>query len=411
MDALSVSIDIVADYAECCLTQNFTIAVVGDDGVRAFAPDSQPPHQGRSEHVSSSGSVNETPITTMKADKLYMSGSSGSSAGLANHSASMVNPPATYAHLGPGQRGVMYAGSGISVLQQPQGSLLPSPMPPSSLGMQAPSIAAGQGAIQPLQTNNLRSNLQQSSPSSPVSPQHASFAAAAVASGNAASQPALQQQQSSMAATQQMLPASALPQAPTHHIMPTQPVPFYLPTHPSDATTLASASHIKAKLVEQTTVHHENLSTLDPSHPPADPRKVSAAVDAAISHQIAVTAQVPSMPSASEVFNATLEVSARSQQMQQEQLTHAVAAVTGQLPLSGSQLSASGQHALLDSSGSSGLTQPVVQQLQQPQQQLLSHAQVTSQLADFSFTTPCNTPATRSPDGPFQMRALPQDMA
>jgi hypothetical protein len=173
-----------------------------------------------------------------------------------------------------------------------------------------------------------------------------------------------------------------------------QSVPFFLPTHPTDATTLASASHIKAKLVEQTTVHHENLSTLNPAHPLADPAKVSAAVDAAIIHQIAVTAQVPSMPSASEVFNATLEVSSRSQQMQQEQLSHAVAVVTGQLQPVQSQMPQT-----LTSSATMGSLQS------HPSQ----HNQNTNQLADFSFTTPCNTPSTRSPEGPFQLRGLPLD--
>lgn len=147
-----------------------------------------------------------------------------------------------------------------------------------------------------------------------------------------------------------------------------QPVPFYLPTHPTDVTTLASANHIKAKLVEATTIHHENMSALNPQHPPPDPAKVSVAVDAAINRQLAMSSSQPAMPTATEVFNATLEVSTRSQQMQQEQFTHAVSAVTQN-----------------------------IQQL--PQQPQLS-TQVTSQLANFSFT-PSNTPGNGSPETAF----------
>lgn len=176
-----------------------------------------------------------------------------------------------------------------------------------------------------------------------------------------------------------MLPVanSAVP-SPTspHQVTPygnqmAQPVPFYLPTHPTDVTTLASANHIKAKLVEATTIHHENMSALNPQHPPPDPAKVSVAVDAAINRQLAMSSSQPAMPTATEVFNATLEVSTRSQQMQQEQFTHAVSAVTQNIQ----------QHP---------------QHTQHPQ---LS-TQVTSQLASFSFT-PSNTPGNRSPETAF----------
>lgn len=148
-----------------------------------------------------------------------------------------------------------------------------------------------------------------------------------------------------------------------------QPVPFYLPTHPTDVTTLASANHIKAKLVEATTIHHENMSALNPQHPPPDPAKVSVAVDAAINRQLAMSSSQPAMPTATEVFNATLEVSTRSQQMQQEQFTHAVTAVTQNIQ-------------------------------QHPQQQPQLSTQVTSQLANFSFT-PSNTPGNGSPETTF----------
>lgn len=144
-----------------------------------------------------------------------------------------------------------------------------------------------------------------------------------------------------------------------------QPVPFYLPTHPTDVTTLASANHIKAKLVEATTIHHENMSALNPQHPPPDPAKVSVAVDAAINRQLAMSSTQPAMPTATEVFNATLEVSTRSQQMQQEQFTHAVSAVTHNIQ----------QHPQMST-------------------------QVTSQLANFSFT-PSNTPGNGSPETTF----------
>lgn len=144
-----------------------------------------------------------------------------------------------------------------------------------------------------------------------------------------------------------------------------QPVPFYLPTHPTDVTTLASANHIKAKLVEATTIHHENMSALNPSHPPPDPAKVSVAVDAAINRQLAMSSSQPAMPTATEVFNATLEVSTRSQQMQQEQFTNAISAVTQSIQ----------QHPQLST-------------------------QVTSQLANFSFT-PSNTPGNASPETAF----------
>lgn len=196
------------------------------------------------------------------------------------------------------------------------------------------------------------------------------------------------------------------PPMPVVSQMPTPAASLCVPVNPTDATTLASAKQIKEKLVEVTTNHHGNLSALDPAHPPADPYKVSVAVDAAISHQLAVTAQHPQMPSATEVFNATLEVSTRSQQMQQEQLSQVVAAVTQNIQQNQQMLQ-------------SQMTQP--QQMQQQplvqQQQMapppLQHrvtpnglqmsAQVTSQLADFSFT-PCNTPGTRSPDTQYQAR-------
>jgi hypothetical protein len=154
-------------------------------------------------------------------------------------------------------------------------------------------------------------------------------------------------------------------QGPNYGAQMPQPVPFYLPTHPTDVTTLASAQHIKHKLVEATTIHHENMSALNPQHPPPDPAKVSVAVDAAINRQLAMSSHQPAMPTAAEVFNATLEVSTRSQQMQQEQLTHAVTAVT-----------------------------------QSIQQQPQLSTQVTSQLANFSFT-PSNTPGNGSPETSF----------
>ena len=300
-NASSICIDIVAQYQKLSLTQNITIAVVAEDGVRALASDSI---------AMKSGNISPTyaPPQHTPTSSIHSSFSNPKGSDMTGSTSSLATPPSYLSQTGS------------------NGVLMPSPMTHMS---QEQLISPTH--LPKLQTHHMRS--LGSAPASPISPQQPTF--------------------------------PSFPQ--------TQSIPFYLPTHPTDVTTLASASHIKAKLVEQTTVHHENLSTLNPAHRPADPAKVSAAVDAAINHQIAVTAQVPCMPSASEVFNATLEVSARSQQMQQAQLNHAVAVVTSQM-----------QHT----------PTPSVQ------------AQVTSQLADFSFVTPSTTPSNCSPDDLFQARQL-----
>lgn len=295
-NANSISIDVVAEYGAHRLIQNFTIAVVGEDGVRALATESLP--------ASKSGSQTE-----------HLQASTGT-----QMQSSMPGD------LNPGAPGMM----GQSYYTHAPGSLLPSAMPTMSL-------------------------------ENPVSPPHAR---------------ALQKLQVTSSGMNSPVPNSPTSSQPSQFVngVNTQPIPFYLPTSPTDATTLASASHIKAKLVEQTTAHHENMRALNSSHRAADSAKVEAAVEAAINHQIAVTAQIPSMPSATEVFNATLEVSARSQQMQQNQLTQAVAVVTGMQP---------------------------DQQMQLLQPTLIPQNQVANQLAGYPTIPP---PVSAAPDAQLAAR-------
>lgn len=298
-DALSVMLDIAAEYVGHKLVQTFTIAVVAEDGVRPVANNSP----AREEQLNGMQPLySQTPIHGGSRHQGNYSGSSLSS-DLTHSTNSIMTPP--------------------SVLSmQHNGALLPSPIPALGLDGHMPMVN-GHGMGGKMMPNMLQPGANMAP--SPTSPQQA---------GQYGNQMA-------------------------------QPVPFYLPTHPTDVTTLASANHIKAKLVEATTIHHENMSVLNPSHPPPDPAKVSVAVDAAINRQLAMSSTQPAMPTATEVFNATLEVSTRSQQMQQEQLTHAVTAVT--------------------------------QSIQQPPP--LS-TQVTSQLANFSFT-PSHTPGNNSPETTF----------
>lgn len=344
-DARSLSLQIVAEYEEHQLSQIFTIPLVADDGIRGMSSDAI---MAVSEGVSPVA-VTQTPVTTKQSQSLQASTSSVGSERTASTN-SITTPPSTYLGQSSGSSNAA-SGSG----------LLPSPMTagsgmPQEMGNGTTSHVPGP-SYPKLQTSFLQQSPganMRSGPSSPISPQQPGF-------------------QSGMQT----------------RLQPPQAVPFYLPaSHPTDATTLNNALHIKAKLVETTTVHHDNLSALNPAHPPADPAKVERAVDAAISHQLAVTSHRPQMPSATEVFNATLEVSTRSQQMQQEQLSQVVAAVTQQIQ----------QQQVAHS----------IPPMPVPAASLPLSSQVTSQLADFSFTTPSNTPNNRSPDVSFHAHHLGQ---
>lgn len=347
-DAKSIAIEVVAEYDGHRLVQSFTIAVMGDDGVRMMAPSLIPASEASAKAEPASPIfVNHQTPASMKQQ-------------IHSHLATSTSAPNLSAHpTSAAFTSMMHpVGSHPSVQQQyashpaPQGGhpghhLLPSAMPPQDLSISIPASLPAHlpPTLAKISTSHSMTHVP-AVKTSPISPHRSSFA-------NALSQ---------------SMPASRFPPQPL----------------PTDATTLASASHIKAKLVEQTTAHHDNLSCLNPGLLPADPHSVSAAVDAAISQQIAATAAHPTMPSATEVFNATLEISARSQQIQHEQLSRAVAAVAQMQQL-----------------------QPVPPPPNPtpvsgvPASQLPPSAQVTSQLEDFTFTTPSSTPGVRSPETVF----------
>ena len=349
-DACSLSLEIVAEYAgNNKLTQVFSIPVVADNGIRQLSKDAilAP---------SETPAPNMFTFTARAAPALHESTNFSSGSELTASTNSVKTPPALMPPPAPA----------------PTPVLMPSPRnamaPLSSLDAQAlRNVGMSHPKLQTLQ-QNAASQLGSTQPFANAVPQYMQNGAD---HSQTAPLPALQ-----------------------------PPVPVCVPKNPIEATTLASASQIKAKLVEVTTNHHGNLSALDPAHPPADPIKVSVAVDAAINHQLAVTAAHPQKPSATEVFNATLEVSTRSQQMQQEQLTQVVAAVTQQIQ----------NQQMYQAPQQQQITQLQQQQMMQPQMQqhmtsagLPLSAQVTSQLADFSFT-PTNTPSTRSPEAHYQAR-------
>lgn len=308
IDATSIMLDIVAEYAGHKLVQTFTVAVVAEDGVRPVSNYRTLPSPTQDEQMASAHtSHSHTPTTTGGGDHVGDFSGSSLSSGLTRSTNSLMTPPS------------------VATLQQGNNGLLPSPLPALSRD-KAATLSNGAG---------LTSKMMPAGP--------------AFAIPNLSGSPNSPQQPIYNGMTGQIR----------------QPVPMYLPTQPTDATTLASASHIKQKLVEATTIHHENMAALNPVLPPPVQSHVTQAVDHAIRDELAALGAHPTMPTAVEVFNATLQVSARSQQWQSEQLSEAVTAVT------------------------QSITHP-------PQ---LS-SQVASQLANFSFT-PSNTPGTRSPETSF----------
>lgn len=369
-DACSLSLEIVAEYSgNNKLTQIFSIPVVADNGIRQLSGDAI--------LASSEATLpNMLTFTTKAAPALHESTNSSSGSELTASTNSVQTPPAYIPPPAPASTP----------------ALMPSPMH-AMTGM--PMHAH----INQSKMQSMQQSVQSQVPGAmvPTSPQQVTPYANAQGG-------------------QHYLPPRTdrlTPQGNASAPITAPGMPLCMPTNPTDATTLASASQIKAKLVEVTTNHHGNLSALDPAHPPADPYKVSVAVDAAISHQLAVTAARPQMPSATEVFNATLEVSTRSQQMQQEQLSQVVAAVTHSIQQSQQMYQQQvqvPQHQQPPMHMQMSLAGPHQQHMDLPQQ--IPHvsatgmplsAQVTSQLADFSFT-PCNTPGVRSPETQHQAR-------
>lgn len=290
-NAMSLTVDVMADYSAHRLTQTFTIAVVGPEGIRSL----------------------QEPFNPSDTAEAHASG--------------------TRAAPTAGKQQVWHIGQPLDA-DPPAATLLSTPPKYSSAVFQSrhdltPLVPQASLNKVPGRSTYIPGSL----PGSPTSPQQGTFAA---------------------------FPSTAY-------------------VSPTDSVTLASASQIKAKLVEETTAHQDNLKVLNPALPPPNPQAISQVVDTVIAQKLAVTASNPAMPSASEVFNATLQISAASSQIRQNEMHQAVAAHI--------------HH--------SQVYPPAPAQLSPLQQSVGS--QMATQLQNFAFTTPSQTPVKPLPETPIQL--------